>query len=121
MNLREHIATEGLKMSIEGNYGLSIELTTPSGNVIKTNVEGEQLKGQVLYDREGIDPETGDLIVIGETRVTIRRSALAEVPNAGETWNPDVLTSYIIDEDQSGIDGQSVGFITLKLKQIVQS
>ncbi len=124
MNLREHIATEGLKRSIEGNYGLPVILITPDGIEIETNTDGDQLKGQVLYDRDTLDPENGDLISFGETRVTLRKTALSRVPVNGETWYckipvnpafPAVMTDKCLVEGTKAItDGQSMGFITLK-------
>lgn len=129
-NLRNHIARDGLKRSIEGNFGMQIELITPDGIEITQNEDGETLKAQVLYDRENIDPESGNLIVIKETRVVIRRSALSRVPEEGETWqvkipiNPalqNVLTQFLCNADESPEGGQSSGFITLKLKDVDQS
>jgi hypothetical protein len=123
MNIREHIATEGLKTSIEGNYGLPVILIPPDGIEINTNTDGDQLKGQVLYDRERMDPDNGDLISIGETKVTLRKTALSQVPVNGETWYckvpinpafPDVMTDkYLVEGSRAIVDGRSMGFITL--------
>lgn len=130
MNLRERMATGGLKVSIEGNYGLPVELITPDGVTITTNEDGDPLKGQVLYDRDGIDPETGDMIVVKETKVTLRRTALSRIPLPGEIWQikipenpslPDILTQFFCNADDAPMGGQSIGFITLKLKDVDQS
>ena len=129
MNLRERMATGGLKVSIEGNFGLPVELITPDGVTITTNEDGDPLKGQVLYDRDGIDPETGDMIVVKETKVTLRRTALSRIPLPGEIWqikipqnpaSPNTLTQFFCNADDAPVGGQSIGFITLKLKDVDQ-
>lgn len=130
MNIREHIATNGLKLSIEGGFGLPVELIAPDGTEIKLNEVGETLKGQILYDADGIDPETGDLIVVKETTVSLRITALSAVPVSGENWAvkipvnpafPTVLTQFLIDSDKAITTGQSMGFIKLYLKDAEQS
>ncbi len=130
MNIRTHIATNGLKTSMEGNFGLPVELITPDGQIINKNEVGDDLKGQVLYDKDGIDPESGDLAVVKETTVSLRITALSRVPLAGEIWQvkipinpafPDVLGDFLINSDKSPITGQSMGFIKLFLKDVEQS
>lgn len=128
--IRQHVATEGLEESIEGDFGLPVELTTPDGIEIKTNEKGKILKGQVLYDSDGIDPEEGDMIVISEIRITLRITALSRVPEAGENWQikfplnpafPDVLTQQVLNSDKAPEVGQSIGFITLFPQEAEQS
>ncbi|RKX22190.1 MAG: hypothetical protein DRP45_11605 [Candidatus Zixiibacteriota bacterium] len=130
MNIREHLATKGLKRMIEGNYGLPVVLITPDGTTISTDEDGNTLKGQVLYDHDSLDPETGDLMSTKEIRVTLRKTALSQIPVAGETWkvsipddpsDTDTLTTYLMNPDESPVDGQSAGFITLKPKNVDQS
>jgi len=129
-DLNQHIATTGLETSLEGNYGSLIELTAPDGETIKTNEKGLPLKGQVLYDRIGVDPETADEIVVNEISVSLRKSALSRVPESGESWkisfpldpaDPDTLTTHMLTEDHAPIDGGSIGFIKLFPQEAVQS
>jgi len=129
VNLRTHIATAGLKKMIEGNFGLPIELTTPDGVEITTNEDGDVLKGEVLYDREEIDPESGELKTVKEIMVSLRKTALSIVPKSGETWKvaipldpalPSILTTHLINSDKAPIDGDSIGFIKLFLKDVEQ-
>jgi len=130
MNIRTHIATDGLTTMIEGNFGFPVELTAPDGTEIKLNENGVTLKGQVLYDREAIDPESGDLKTVQETTVTLRKTALSRIPLAGETWKvaipldpalPAVLTTHLINSDKAPIDGDSIGFIKIFLQNVEQS
>lgn len=122
MNLRSHIATNGLKTSIEGNYGLPVILIPPDGVPIKTDTDGNTLKGQVIYDREELSEE-GDLVSIKEIRITLRKSALSRVPVDGEKWGiqfplnpatPETLTTMTIDGTNAITDGGTLGFITLR-------
>ena len=130
LNLREHIATAGLKRSIEGNFGLPVVLIDPDGGTIDTNEVGDILKGQVLYDRLGIDPETGDEIIIDEISISLRKSALSRVPVAGERWDikfpldpsqPDIMTAHILTEDRAPVDGGSIAFIKVFPQSVEQS
>ncbi len=130
VNLRTHIATAGLKRSIEENFGLPVELIAPDGSEITENEDEETLKGQVLYDFDGVDPESGDLVSVKETRVSLRITALSRVPLSSETWGiripvnpafPTVLTQYLCSPDEAIGGGQSMGFIMLKLKESKQS
>jgi hypothetical protein len=109
---------------------MPVELTAPDGTEITKNEVGDTLKGQILYDKNEIDPETGNLMVIKETSVSLRVTALSRVPLPGETWQikiplnpafPTVLTQFLIDTDRSMTDGQSLGFAKLYLKKVVQS
>lgn len=130
LNLREHIATNGLKLSIEGNYGLPVVLVYLDGVTVDTNEVGDVLKGQVLYDKLGLDPETGDEIIIDEISISLRKSALSRIPQAGERLyikfpldpsQPDVLTAHILTEDRAPADGGSIAFIKVFPQSVEQS
>lgn len=128
-DIRQHIATKGLKLMIEKNFSSLVVLITPDGFDIDTNEDGDPLRGEVLYDRDAIDPETGDLITVSTTKITLRKSALSRVPVAGEVWGikfpvnpatPTVLSTFEFGTKRAPTDGQSIGFISLypgKLKQ----
>lgn len=116
MDLRKHIATDGLRLSMGSGFNIPVNLIYPSGN------HQTGLISQVLYDRFGEDPDTGDEIVIKETRITLIKADLDEVINAGDKLsisypldpaNPTVLTTEMMDEDRAPIDGGSIGFITI--------
>lgn len=130
MNIRTHLAGAGLKKMIEGNFGLPVELTAPDGTEIKVNEDGDTLTGEILYDRDAIDPESGDLKTVQEIMVTLRKTALSRIPSAGETWKvaipldpslPAILTTHLMNSDKAPIDGGTIGFVKLFLKDVEQS
>ncbi len=127
--LKEHIAGPGLKLMLETAYGELVELIPPDGADITTNENGDALRGQVLRDFAGIDPESGDMVVVTETIVTLRKSALSTVPGQGETWgvriqrspaDESVLDLYTVSTDEAIMGGSTAGFITLRLKTLDQ-
>lgn len=129
-DIRQHIATNGLKLMLEGNFSSIVELIDPDGNIINTNEDGDPLRGEVLYDRDAMDPETGDMIVNSTTKISLRKSALSRVPIAGEKWgikfpvnpaNPTALSTFELGTGRAPTDGQSIGFISLFPKEIDQS
>lgn len=117
MNLREHIATDGLTRSIEGNFGLEVGITYPDG-------DDQTLKAQVLYDTESLDPENGDLISVENTFVTFVKANLdQEITNGGGKYYFKIPKSPssseqiagMFDGSKSLIDGESVGFVRVPL------
>ena len=64
-NLRAAIESD-LHDSLEGEFGMAVELTSPNGvqQIYSKNNPSELLKGQVLYFSRREDPETGETIVI---------------------------------------------------------
>ena len=115
---------------IEGNHGIHVELTPPDGIDITTDENGNPLKAQVLYDYDSVDPESGSLVVVSETMVTLRKTALRIVPKSGETWgirlpahpaDQETLTQFIINSDEAIMGGDSAGFVTLKIKAVDQA
>lgn len=127
-NFRQHIATKGIKLYIL-RLGMPTELLDPAtGLWISTTADdGIQLKAEILYDTEKMDPETGDLIVVGKTQVVFARVELASLPVAGARWGvripinpvfPTVLSEFIIDSSRAPEDGQSIGFAKYFLKDL---
>lgn len=85
MNLRER-AESDLAITLEGEWGLPVELVDPAGNEIKTDISGNELRGQVIYEQTKINPNTGEEMIVNEPVITLRRSSLSRVPVAGEKW-----------------------------------
>ena len=123
VNLRE-LAESDLATSLEGDFGLPVELIDPDG------VKYDSVNGQILYDQVRVDPATLGQMVVNNPIVSLRRSSLTRIPLAGETWHvripitPSVdaeKVDFLIDTDQPPEGGASIGFIKLYLKKAVQS
>jgi hypothetical protein len=84
-SLRE-TAEADLEITLEGEFGLPVELVDPDGNEINTSVHGGTLMGQVLYEQIKINPNTGEEMVVNEPAIVLRRSSLSRIPLAGEKW-----------------------------------
>lgn len=130
ISLRER-AEADLEKSLEGEWGLPVELITPDGVTINTSEnDGEALMGQVLYDSIKTNPDTGEEIVDNNPIVTLRRSSLSRVPAPSEKWvvkiplTPSLtadLVSFVIDPTRSPEGNRSLGIIRLYLRKAQQS
>lgn len=130
MNLREQVETD-LAETLEGDFGLPVELITPDAVIINTRQsDGASLRGQVLYNSKDVDVETGLPVVVNNPVVTLRRSSLSRIPAAGEKWivripkDPsltDTLIDFAIDPSRPPEGGQSMGFIKLYLRAVQQT
>lgn len=129
-NLRA-TAEKDLYESLESEWKMPVELTSPSGikQVYSANNPTELLGGQVLYSSRRENPETGEIIVVNQPVVTLRVSSLVRVPQAGETWfikipvSPIVGApkhSFVFTPDRSPEHGTDMGFIKLYLQRISQ-
>lgn len=116
MNIREQIETD-LDVTLEGDFGLPIELIDPDG------VKYEDLVGQVLYD--SVDENE---VFSGHPVAVLRISSLTRVPLDGENWSVMIpespsttvdLVTYLIDKPV--MHGKSIGFIKLYLTRTAQS
>ena len=129
VNLRER-AEADLFVSLEGAFGLPVELIAPDGTSITLSEnDGETLVGQVLYDTVRINPETGEDVVVNNPVVTLRRSSLSRIPVAGEKWVVKIPTTpsvaadkslFVIDPTRPPESGASIGFIKLYLRKAQQ-
>lgn len=129
MNLREQVESD-LSFTLEGLWGLPVELIDPDGNEITLTVSGAPLVGQILYDVVKINPETGEEMIVNKPVVTLRRSSLSRVPEPGEKWFVRIPTSpsttatkedFIIDQTRPPEGGASIGFIRLYLRRAKES
>ena len=130
MNIRERIATDFGDLVADRLF-FPVELKDPEGVEYKTNARsGGILKGEILYDKDAIDPETGDLIVVEETFISIFKEHLARIPKAGERWvikfplNPaaqTVLSTFYLGSGRAPTNGSSIGFIKLFPHDLDQS
>lgn len=129
MNLREQVESD-LNDSLEGDWGLPVELISPDGVKQSTKKGNPQslLKGQILYDTQSQDLETGEDILVHQPVVTLRRSSLDRVPLSGERWVVKIpltssltapLVTFLLERPSE--DGSSIGFIRLYLTKAKQS
>lgn len=122
-NLRAQIEAD-LHESLEGEWGVAVELTSPDGEVQRysANNPDKKLCGQVLYFSKREDPATGETVVVPEPVVTLRRSSLSRVPADGETWHISMPTSprvgatmqsFLFTPDRAAEHGTDIGFIRI--------
>jgi hypothetical protein len=130
VNLRE-TAESLLGLTLEGPFGLPVELTDPDGNIqTLSENDGETLKGQALGHRTTVNPDTGVELVVVNPILVLRRSSLTRIPENGEVWyvkmplDPSETATkhnFILDRSKSIEGGRSLGEIRLYLKNTVQS
>jgi hypothetical protein len=130
VNLRELVESD-LNDSLEGEYGLPVELTSPDG-VIQTTKKGstDLLQGQILYDQVLVDPASLEQAIVNLPIVTLRKSSLDRVPAAGETWHVRIpitpsasaaKVDFIASATRAPGGGGSIGFVKLYLQKAEQS
>jgi hypothetical protein len=122
LNLRVQIE-EDLATTLESadDFGLPVILISPDGEI-------QEVNGQILYDTQKIDPETGLDMIVHKPVVTLRRSSLTRIPAGGERWGvripetPDPNAEKVLHMlEQAPEDGRSIGFIRLYLTKAVQA
>ncbi len=100
---------------LEGNFGSDIILTGPDG-------EKQNVRGQIRYFTERVDPETGETVVVHKPVVVLRISSLSPAPENGETWFIEMPVSpesgasnesFLFTSDRSKETGRDMGFIRL--------
>ena len=116
--------------TLEGEYKLPVVLIDPDGVTHDTSLNDSlPLGGQVMFDSAVLNPDTGDVLVTANPVVTLRRSSLSRVPEAGETWVVKIplspvdgaaMNDFVIDPSRSIEGGRSIGFIRLYLRKAVQ-
>lgn len=130
INLRE-LAESDLATSLEGEYGLPVELTSPDGVIQTTKKDSSDLlQGQILYDTVLVDPATLEQMTVNLPIVSLRRSSLDRIPLAGETWHIKFPTApsrtaakmnFLMSADRAPGGGGSIGFIKIYVQKAVQS
>lgn len=122
-NIRE-LAERHLSVTLEGGYSLPVTLVSPDAEV------QDDITGQVLYDTQVFNPDTGQNIVVNMPAVTLRLSSLSRVPVDGENWiikipiEPKVTADKIdfaLSPTRSIEKNASIGFIRLYLSKVIQS
>jgi len=133
MGSQREIIESDLYETLEGDFGLPVEILDPATGTWQTksaNNPTEDLQGQILYDSIIQDPNTGLDIVVHKPVVSLRRSSLTTVPDAtpGENWAVRIplkpsasapKVTFRIGRVTEG--GDSIGFVRLYLERIEQS
>jgi len=111
-------------------FGMPVILVSPDAERIETSqITGEPLAGQVLYDTVRMDAESGADVITEEPIITLRRASLSRVPASGERWFIQIpgspragapLVNYMLDGSRSVQGGRSIGFIRLYPKRADQ-
>lgn len=127
-NLRQQIEAD-LHESIEGEWKVPVELTSPDGvkQIYSKNNPTELLGGQVLYFSRRDNPSTGEVVVVNQPVVTLRVSSLDRVPMSGETWAVKIPISpapgapeisFLFTATRAPEHGTDIGFIRLYLQRV---
>jgi hypothetical protein len=130
-DLRAQIEID-LHESLEGEWKMAVELTSPSGETQKysKNNPDELLGGQILYFTRRENPNTGEIEVVNQPVVTLRISSLNIVPQNGEKWyikmpiSPVANTekeSFVFTPTRSIESGTDIGFIRIYPQKIINT
>lgn len=132
MGEQRAIIESDLLETLEGDFGLPVEILDPATGIWQTksaNDNTKDLEGQILYDSIIQDPNTGLDIVVHKPVVTLRRSSLTTVPDAtpDDNWAVRIplkpsasapKVTFRIGRVTEG--GDSIGFVRLYLERIEQ-
>ena len=125
-----------MRITLEGQFGLPVELTGPGGIEIKTSANSPDplnpldLMAQILYTTVRVSPETGEEMVTSEPVIVLRRSSLSHGPQDGEKWfikfpkDPSLtadMANYALTPGRATEGGRSIGFIRLYPTKVIQS
>lgn len=130
-NLRAQIEAD-LHESLEDEWGMPVELTSPEGQTQRysMNNPSELLKGQVLYFSRQENPATGEMMIVNQPVVTLRISSLIREPLAGEKWymkfpkSPQEgapMLSWVFTPTKAPEHGTDIGFIRIYPQRVTQS
>ena len=135
VNLRQQ-AESDLKKTLEKEFALPVFITSPDG-VKQENSENsadplnpDALSGQILYSYVAVNPDTGEEIVVNNPIVSLRRSSLVRIPQAGETWVFEIPVTpsptadkvpFIMDAGRSPENDDSIGYTRYFLTKAEQS
>jgi hypothetical protein len=125
------IIESDLHETLEGDFGLPVEITNPAGvtQIYSANDPTELLSGKISYSTVMQDPETGAPIIDPKPVVTLRRSSLDTVPDNAALGNWMVRIPITPSETGTKVtytigqptQSSEIGMIRLYLTRIVQS
>ena len=126
--LREQIEKD-LIDTIEGEFRMTVELTSPDGEkqTMSKNNPTEKLYGYSRYSSLSLNPETGEMTIVNKPVMILRITSLNRVPVSGERWfikfatSPvagSPLQSFVFTPDRAIEHGQDIGFIKIYPQRI---
>jgi hypothetical protein len=132
-NLRAAIEAD-LADSLEGEWKMAVELTSPDGveqiyQKDAAHIPANLLGGQVLYFTRRVDPNTGENVIVNQPVCTLRISSLDRVPQDGEKWYIKMPTSpvagasygkFVFTPTRPTEHGTDIGFIRIYPQRIEQ-
>jgi len=124
------LAETDLAHTLEGEFRIPVVLIDPTGLKIDKTKNGLSLGGRVLLSQPRTNMDTGEVVIVPDPVVELRRSSLSRVPVIGEKWGviiPDspradaVLETYVLDPSRTVSGGESLGVIKLPLVKATQA
>jgi hypothetical protein len=123
-------AEHDLGHTLEAEFSIPVSLIAPDGQLYATDAMGKELVGRVVWSQPRTNLDTGDVAILHDPMVTLRRSSLSRVPLTGEHWLvllPDgpAATSptvkWLLDASRAVEGNESLGTVRLSLTQVAQA
>jgi hypothetical protein len=124
------LAESDLGHTLEREMGIAVVLIAPDGLKIDTTNDDRPLVGRVLWSQPRTNLESGEVAIVPDPVVELRRSSLSRVPATGERWSVLIPSGpitgapvelYMLDRSRSVEGGRSLGVIKLPLVRVKQS
>lgn len=121
-----------LRETIEGEFGVTAIIVYADGTEQTKSVNDPttDLKAQVRYFSQEMNPETGEIVVVNKAFANFRRTSLDQIPEAGENIyiripiSPQVgapIESFVATATKSPNSVTDMGTIKFELQKAVQS
>ena len=121
-----------LKDTIEGEFGVTAIIVYADGTEQTKSVNDPtlDLKAQVRYFSQEMNPETGEIVVVQKATANFRRTSLDQIPEAGETVyiripiSPQVgavVKEFVATATRSPEGNTDIGTIIFSLQRPTQS
>ena len=123
------VIEKDLAHTLEGDYGMHVEMIDPDGVDRSLNTLGQPVMGRFIYDHAELSPD-GMTVIVHAPVLTLRASTLTRIPQSGEHWifrcpitvyNQAVLITFLLDPDRPIYDGKSLGILRIYLTTPTQS
>lgn len=128
LNLRKHLKENFMPLVMATMGQTPVKMRDPQGKLYETiNGTTDPLLCEYLSDRQKLDDEGGDIMIVADDRITLSEHQLERVPKAGEEWAfmvaidpsaPTVFTTFAMGKAPQ--NGNSIGFIQIFLRSADQ-